>query len=53
LKEFLPPHLPLVTEFDVSHTVPMLTIGQGSRTLLNAPEGGQASLTTLEPLVQG
>lgn len=53
LREFVPGDLPIVTEVDVSHTVPMLTLGQGTLVSLEAPEDGQASVTILEPMVEG
>jgi len=51
LREFVPSHIPLVTEVDVSHTTPILTLAQGARVRLCAPAGGVASLTLLEPMV--
>jgi muramoyltetrapeptide carboxypeptidase LdcA involved in peptidoglycan recycling len=53
LRECVPGHVPLVTQVDVSHTVPMLTLGQGTLVSLDAPEGGTATLTILEPMVEG
>ncbi len=53
LRECVPCDLPIVTEVDVSHTVPMLTLGQGTLVSLDAPEGGTASLTILEAMVEG
>lgn len=50
LSEFVPAPIVLVTEIDLSHTVPILTIGQGVNCRLEAPEGGQATLTLLEPM---
>lgn len=49
LKEFVPADIPLVVDVDVSHTVPMLTLAQGTLTKLDAPEKGRATLTVLEP----
>jgi len=51
LEEFVPPHVPLVTDVDCSHTVPMLTLSQGMRVRLEAPHGSRATLTVLEPMV--
>lgn len=53
LAEFLPSHIPLVSEVDICHTAPILTIGQGTLVRLQAEEGSRASLTILEPMVQG
>jgi muramoyltetrapeptide carboxypeptidase len=51
LKEFIPDHLPLVMDVDISHTVPMLTIGQGTKCRLDAPVEGHATVTILESMV--
>jgi len=43
--------LPVVTGFDCCHTVPMLTLAQGTPVRLTAPEGGLAEVTVLSPMV--
>ena len=40
-------------DFDVSHTVPMLTLAQGALTRLEMPAHGRATLTVLEPTTIG
>lgn len=43
---------PVVTGFDCSHTVPMLTLAQMCEVSLVAHEGGTADLTVCEPMVR-
>lgn len=50
LQEFVPNPLPIITDVDIAHTVPILTIGQGTKCRLDAPDGGTATLTVLEPM---
>ena len=46
------PPFPVVTDFDCCHTVPMLTLAQGVRVRVEAPAGGCATITVLEPMVR-
>ena len=45
------PPFPVVTDFDCGHTVPMLTLAQGVPVRVEAPAGGVAAITVLEPMV--
>ncbi len=53
LKEFVPSHIPLFTDCDICHTVPMLTVGLGVNARLEAIAGEKAKITILEPMVTG
>ena len=45
------PDIPVVTDFDCCHTVPMLTLAQGVPVRVHAPANGFADITVLEPMV--
>ena len=45
------PDVPVVSDFDGCHTVPMLTLAQGVPVRVHAPANGFADITVLEPMV--